>query len=96
MNELLRARVTRRLVKCLPEFAFGTILHSLYESLREDAVGGRGAGLGLLVSSGLSRHGQSSDHIAVSGSQWQPRRHLCTCGHFLSLPAEADLGLLSL
>lgn len=94
MNGLLHARVTRRLFKGLSQFAFGTILHSLYESLREDEVGGLGAGLGLLVSSGLSRHGRH--HIAVSGSQWQPRRHLCTCGHFLGLPAKADLGLLSL
>lgn len=44
MNELLRARVPRRLFKCLSEFAFGTILRSLYESLREDEIGDLGAG----------------------------------------------------
>lgn len=57
--------------KCLPKVAFGTILHSFYESLREDVVGSPGAGLVLLVSGDLSGHGQSSDHMA--DSVWQPR-----------------------
>lgn len=58
-------------------------------------MGGWGAGLILLVSCGLNGHGQSPDHMAVSASQWQPKVSLWTCAHFLSLPAEADLGLFS-
>lgn len=45
VNELPWARITRKLLKCFPEVAFGTDLQSFYELLREDSVGSLGAGL---------------------------------------------------